>query len=393
MITMRLSSCLLFLLLLLLPSASLQAQKAGSAPTVVRHGGILIEGEPAWLFTLDNGCGMSATVTNYAAALTDVLVPDRQGNPGHVVLGFDSLASYLGRNPKLGATVGRFANRIRNAEFTLGGQTWQLERNSKQHSIHGGTKGFYRQLFRVDTCYTSQDTAAVVFSYHSPHLEGGFPGNLDLTVAYKLTARYEIVIEYRAVTDRPTVLNLTNHSYFNLGGCRAPVTGHLFRIEADSITATDAEGIPTGELLPVAGTVYDYTTPQSAAGRMAAVGKGYDVNYQLRPVSALSSCPSQPEGVAASLPLRLAATVSDPLSGRVLHAYTTEPGMQFYLPAANLDYLVGHGGNRYGSCYAFCLEMQHFPDSPHHPHFPSTVLMPGEVYRQTTVYRFGTLPQ
>lgn len=328
------------------------------------------------MFTLSNANGMSVKVTNYAASLADVSVPDGQGRFEHVVLGFDSLEAYLGKHPKFGATVGRFANRIKDAEFCLNGQTYHLEKNSKGHSIHGGSNGFNRQVFKTDTFYTVKDTAAVIFTYRSAHLEGGFPGNLELSVAYKLTNRNEIILEYTATTDRPTVVNLTNHSYFNLTGCQRDVLSHNYRIYADSITPVDATGIPTGELMPVAGTVYDYTAPQPAERRVQEMGKGYDINYKLN---------GKPGA------LKLAAVVTDSVSGRVLRAYTTEPGMQFYIPHANMDYLNGHDGRRYGRYAGFCLEMQHFPDAPHHPHFPATSLFPGETYRQVTVYRFETM--
>ncbi|WP_373724755.1 aldose epimerase family protein, partial [Bacteroides heparinolyticus] len=293
----------------------------------------------------------------------------------HVVLGFDSVEHYLGKHPKFGATVGRFANRIRNAEFKLQGQVYHLEKNNRGYSIHGGTKGFYRQVFETDTFYTVKDTAIVVFKYRSVHLEGGFPGNLELSIAYKLTNRNEIVLEYTATTDKPTVINLTNHSYFNLAGCKEAVSNHIYMIKADTITQVDSMGIPTGELVAVAGTAYDYTSPKPAKMRMEEERKGYDVNYKL----------SKLPGV-----LELAAVVVEPISGRVLKAYTTEPGMQFYIPDSNMDYLAGHGGRIYGKYYGFCLEMQHFPDSPNIPHFPTTSLLPGEVYRQVTVYKFET---
>ncbi len=233
------------------------------------------------LYKLVNENGMSVKVTNYAASLTDVSVADKQGNFGHVVLGFDSLEYYLGKHPKLGATIGRFANRIRNAGFSLDGRTYHLDKNNKGHSIHGGTKGFNLQTFDTDTFYTVKDTAIVVFKYRSIHLEGGFPGNLNLSVAYKLTNHNEIILEYTAVTDKPTVVNLTNHSYFNLTGCKESVLGHIYMIQADSITPVDSTGIPTGELLAVAGTEYDYTSPLPAETRIRKMGKGYDVNYKL----------------------------------------------------------------------------------------------------------------
>ncbi|HCC51959.1 MAG TPA: galactose-1-epimerase [Porphyromonadaceae bacterium] len=328
------------------------------------------------LYKLVNENGMSVKVTNYAASLTDVSVPDKQGNFGHVVLGFDSLEYYLKKHPKLGATIGRFANRIGNAEFSLNGRTYQLEKNNKGHSLHGGTKGFNLQTFDTDTFYTVKDTAIVVFKYRSVHLEGGFPGNLNVSVAYKLTNDNEIILEYTAVTDKPTVINLTNHSYFNLTGCKESVLGHIYMIRADSITPVDSAGIPTGELMAVAGTEYDYTSPLPAEMRIRTMGKGYDVNYKLNKRS------GSPE---------LAAVVMEPVSGRILKAYTTEPGMQFYISNSNMNHLTGHDGKPYGRYYGFCLEMQHFPDSPNNPQFPATSLLPGETYRQTTVYKFETI--
>ncbi len=344
--------------------------------SVSKERNIRIGSDTIEMFSLVNENGMCVKVTNYAASLTDVSVPDKQGHFEHVVLGFDSLEYYLGRHPKLGATVGRFANRIKNAEFCLNGQTYHLEKNNKGHSIHGGTNGFNRRIFKTDTFYVVKDTAAVAFKYRSAHLEEGFPGNLELSVAYKLTNHNEIVLEYTATTDKPTVVNLTNHSYFNLAGCKRDVLDHIYRIYADSITPVDSMGIPTGELMSVAGTVYDFTSSQPVEKRIRKMGKGYDVNYKLNKI---------PDSLA------LAAVVMDPVSGRVLKAYTTEPGMQFYIPNSNMDYLVGHAGRKYGRYYGFCLEMQHFPDAPNNLQFPTTSLFPGEMYRQITIYRFEVI--
>lgn len=357
-----------------LPVSCRQATAPGLSVSVessIREGDETIQ-----LIRMTNAAGMTVRVTNYAASLTYVSAPDKEGRFEPVVLGFDSLRSYLGRHPKFGATVGRYANRIRNAEFCLDNRLWQLEKNSRQHSIHGGAKGFYRRVFETDTFYVRRDTAVVVFQYRSPDGEGGFPGNLDFTATYKLTNRNEVIVEYTASTDKPTVVNFTNHSYFNLAGCRAPVCGHLYKIEADSVTPVDSTGIPTGELMAVAGTEYDFSASRSVEEQVRETGKGYDINYKLN-----KRAPSP----------QLAATVIDPVSGRVLKAYTTEPGMQFYIPHSNMDYLVGHEGRTYGRYYGFCLEMQHFPDSPHHSHFPTTVLRPDETYRQITIYRFETL--
>ena len=334
---------------------------------------IKADGKSLRLFCLTNRNGMAIKVTNFAASLTSVSVPDKKGNFEQVVLGFDSLESYLGRHPKFGATVGRFANRIRHGEFRLDNQVFQLEKNSKGNSVHGGSRGFNTQVFETDTFYVAGDTAVVVFSYKSPHLEGGFPGNLNLSIAYKLTNRNEVILQYTATTDRPTVVNFTNHSYFNLTGCKRPVLNHLYMQHADSITPVDSIGVPTGELKSVAGTEYDFRTPQTAEKRIRLMKKTYDINYKLN---------KRPNT------LELVAIVTEPTSGRTLKAYTTEPGMQFYIPSSNMDYLNGHGNRKYGKYYGFCLEMQHFPDSPNKSHFPTIVLRPGETYLQTTVYKF-----
>ena len=375
-IAMKVHITILWITILLLSVSCMQTdlcQLSISKENSISNGDKTIE-----FFKLINENGMSVKVTNYAASLTDVSVPDKQGNFEHVVLGFDSLKNYLGKHPKFGATIGRFANRIRNAEFSLNGQTYHLEKNNKGHSIHGGTHGFNRQIFDTDTFYTVKDTAIVVFKYRSTHQEGGFPGNLDISIAYKLTNHNEIILEYTAVTDKPTVVNFTTHSYFNLTGCKAPVLSHIYMIRADSITLADSIGIPTGELMSVTGTEYDYTSALSAEMRIKKMGKGYDINYKLNKSS------DSPE---------LAAIVVEPISGRVLKAYTTEPGMQFYIPNSNMDYLTGHGGRIYGEYYGFCLEMQHFPNSPNIPQFPTTSLFPGDTYRQTTVYKFETLSE
>jgi len=375
-IAMKVHITILWITILLLSVSCMQTdlcQLSISKENSISNGDKTIE-----FFKLINENGMSVKVTNYAASLTDVSVPDKQGNFEHVVLGFDSLKNYLGKHPKFGATIGRFANRIRNAEFSLNGQTYHLEKNNKGHSIHGGTHGFNRQIFDTDTFYTVKDTAIVVFKYRSTHQEGGFPGNLDISIAYKLTNHNEIILEYTAVTDKPTVVNFTNHSYFNLTGCKAPVLSHIYMIRADSITLADSIGIPTGELMSVTGTEYDYTSALSAEMRIKKMGKGYDINYKLNKSS------DSPE---------LAAIVVEPISGRVLKAYTTEPGMQFYIPNSNMDYLTGHGGRIYGEYYGFCLEMQHFPNSPNIPQFPTTSLFPEDTYRQTTVYKFETLSE
>lgn len=365
-------------LLIVLSLLAACKQPQSLTPSVSEVAQIKANGTSIRLFCLTNRNGMTIKVTNFAASLTSVSVPDKKGNFEQVVLGFDSLESYLGKHPKFGATVGRFANRIKHGEFCLDNQIFQLEKNSKGNSVHGGSRGFNTQVFETDTFYVVKDTAIVVFSYKSAHLEGGFPGNLNLSIAYKLTDRNEVILDYTATTDQPTVVNFTNHSYFNLTGCKEPVLNHLYTLYADSITPVDSTGVPTGELKAVTGTEYDFRTPRTAEKQIRRMmGKTYDINYKLN---------KHPDS------LELVATVTEPVSGRILKAYTTEPGMQFYIPSSNMDYLNGHGNRKYGKYYGFCLEMQHFPDSPNKPQFPSTVLRPGEIYRQTTIYKFENSP-
>lgn len=375
---MRSEKCSVWVLLIVLPLLVACKPTKSSTLFVSETGQIKKDGKTVRLFSLTNRNGMTIKVTNFAASLTSVIAPDRKGNFEQVVLGFDRLESYLGKHPKFGATVGRFANRIKNGEFCLDSQVFQLEKDSRGNSVHGGSRGFNTRIFETDTFYVVRDTAVVVFSYKSVHLEGGFPGNLNLSIAYKLTNRNEVILDYTATTDQPTVVNLTNHSYFNLTGCKEPVQNHLYTLHADSITVVDSTGIPTGELRAVAGTEYDFRSPQTAEKQIHRMGKTYDINYKL----------NKSPGA-----LELVATVTEPVSGRVLKAYTTEPGMQFYIPHSNMDYLNGHDNRKYGKYYGFCLEMQHFPDSPNRPQFPSTVLRPDETYRQTTIYQFEILSE
>lgn len=334
-----------------------------------------VQGQTAWLYTLSNKNGMKIKVCNYGATLTDVSVPDKDGRSASVVLGFDSLDGYLGKHPNFGSTIGRYANRISNAEFLLNDTLYKLKANRKQDIIHGGSKGFSRQLFQVDTAYATKDTIIIKLRYTSPDKEEGFPGTLHFHLAYKLTDSNEIILEYKATTDKPTVVNLTNHSYFNLTGCKEPVLNHEVSIMANSFVLTTPQGIPTGELAFVQATPYDFTTRQKVGERIQELEKGYDLCYKLN-----KQKHDAPE---------LAACVCDPVSGRTLEAYTTEPGMQFFVGNADMSQYTGHSGQTYNKYYGLCLEMQHFPDSPHQPGFPTVVLHPGEVYRQTTIYKFG----
>lgn len=335
------------------------------------------EGQEVSLYTLCNSAGMTVKVSDYGATLVDVQTPDRNGNVASVVLGFDSLQRYLDNHPNFGSTIGRYAGRICGASFALDDTLYQLKANRNGSIIHGGAKGFNRQLFRVENAYTTNDTAAVRLSYTSPDGEEGFPGTLRFCLTYKLTDRNEVILEYEATTDKPTVVNFTNHSYFNLNGCTAPVLNHRLVVDADSLCVTDAHGIPNGEFKAVCNTPYDFRQCSNIGDSIGNLPKGYDICYKLNT--------DRPEG------LTQVADVSDPATGRTLKAYTSEPGMQLFVGLIDLGNFVGHGGTRYGKCYGLCLEMQHFPDSPNQQHFPSTVLRPGETYRQTTIYTFGVL--
>lgn len=326
------------------------------------------------LITLANKNGMEIRVTSYGATLTWVSVPDKNGLYENVVLGFDSLKRYLAGHPAFGSVIGRYANRIGGAKFSLGGVEYNLVANSGRfHTLHGGKEGFDKKIFHVEKCYSAGDSSVVTLSYLSPDMEEGFPGNLKLSVTYVLTTANELKIIYKAETDKPTVVNFTNHSYFNLTACKEDVLNHQLVIYADSITATDRGLIPTGILEPVAGTPYDFTSWHAIGDHIKELPSGYDINYQLR---------------KGNSGLMLAAEAFEPKSGRVMQTYTTEPGIQLYTSNFLRGY-VGYNGIEYKSYYGLCLEAQHYPDSPNKPRFPSTQLRPGEKYLQVTIYTFS----
>jgi aldose 1-epimerase len=332
------------------------------------------DGTAVDLYTLTNGRGMTARLMTYGAIVTSLEVPDRNGRSAAVVLGFDNLEQYLGKHPYFGAIIGRVGNRIAGGRFKLNGVEYKLATNDGPNHLHGGLKGFDRVVWKAEQ--VSGGDSAVRFTYVSPDREEGYPGTLTSTVVYSLTAANELRIEYTATTDKPSPVNLTNHSYFNLAG---PGTGtilnHSMMIAADRYTPVDATLIPTGEIAPVKGTAMDFTRPATIGARIAEVKGGYDHNYVLN-----SSGSAKP---------LLAARVKEPGSGRVMEVLTTEPGVQFY--SGNfLDGTVKGVGGTYHKHYGFCLETQHFPDSVNRPNFPSTILEPGKTYRQTTIYRFGT---
>jgi len=327
------------------------------------------------LYTLTNKNGMEVKITNFGGIITSVKVPDKNGAIENVVLGFDSLKTYQAGHPYFGSLVGRYGNRIAKGKFVLNDTTYTLAVNNGENHLHGGLKGFDKQVFSVDTAYSSRDSVVLVLSYLSADMEEGYPGNLLVKVRYVVTGNNEIKIWYEAETDKATVLNLTNHSYFNLTGCKENILNHELVLMADSITPADTTLIPTGVLAPVAGTSFDFTSAHKIGERIGEVPGGYDINFKLR------NKPGQ---------LVQAAEVYEPVSGRLLQAYTTEPGVQFYTGNFLDGTLTGFNGVSYAQHFGFCLEAQHFPDSPNKPQFPTVVLNPGEKYRQLTVYRFST---
>jgi len=340
-------------------------------------------GKAVKLYTLKNRNGLVVKVTNFGAIVTEVHVPDRDGQMADVVLGFDDLDGYVKEHPYFGAMVGRYANRIAKGKFTLDGKTYTLATNNGPNHLHGGVKGFDKAVWDATPMQTDEGPA-LKLTYRSKDGEEGYPGNLDVTVIYALTEYDALKVYITAKTDRPTPVNLTNHSYWNLAGhASGEILGHELMLEADRYTPTDDTLIPTGEINPVAGTPYDFRKPKTIGRDIGKISGnpaindpgGYDVNFVLN-------------GKAGDL--RLAARVVEPASGRVLEILTTQPGIQLYsgnfLDGTN----VGKGGAVYRFRNGFCLETQHYPDSVHQPDWPSVILRPGEVYSEVTVHRFST---
>jgi aldose 1-epimerase len=338
------------------------------------------DGRAVDLYTLTNAHGVVAKIITYGGIVTELHVPDKAGKMADVVLGFDNLKGYLDGHPYFGAITGRYANRIAGGKFTLDGKPYTLATNNGPNALHGGTQGFDKRVWTAAA--GSGNDPALTLTYRSPAGEEGYPGTLDSTVTYTLTDDNALRIDYEARTDAATPINLTNHSYFNLAGHNAgTILDHVAMIAADAYTPVDKTLIPTGEVAPVRGTPLDFTTPTPIGARLQQVGGdpvGYDHNFVLR----------QPRGDARNP--ALAARVTEPKSGRVLEVFTTEPGIQFYTGNFLDGTVTGKGGAVYKQHNGFCLEAQHFPDSPNKPQFPSAVLRPGQTYRQTTVYRFTT---
>jgi len=339
------------------------------------------DGKNVDLYTLTNTNGLKAEIMTYGGIVTSLQVPDRDGNFADIVLGCDSLDEYIKGTPYFGALVGRYANRIAKGKFTLDGVEYTLATNNGPNHLHGGVKGFSMVVWNAKQMQTDQGPA-LKLTYRSRDGEEGYPGNLSCTVIYTLTNNNELKISYEAKTDKATVINLTHHSYFNLGGYNSGnILGHELMINADRFTPVDKDLIPTGEIKPVKGTPMDFTRPMAIGSRIEQVPGGYDHNYVLN--SSPPSCFRKKAGGLA-----LAASVYEPKTGRVMEIFTTEPGIQFYT-GNFLDGSVKGKGAVYNKHNGFCLETQHFPDSPNKPDFPSAVLKPGEKYTQLTVHRFS----
>ncbi|HMA39039.1 MAG TPA: aldose epimerase family protein [Gemmatimonadales bacterium] len=309
-------------------------------------------GVPVEILTLTNAGGLELRAMTYGGIIVSLVVPDRHGHPANVVLGHDSLDAYLRDSRYLGAIVGRYANRIAHARFTLDGETYRLAANNGPHHLHGGLKGFDKVVWQA-TPVQEDDRAGVLLSYTSPDGEEGYPGTLDAQVTYTLTDQGELIVDYRATSDKATPVNLTQHSYFNLAGA-GDIYGHLLQIHADTMTPVDETLIPTGAIVPVADSRFDFRSPIAVGSR----GIDYDQNFVVNR--------------SGAGPVH-AVRVVEPVSGRTLDVHTTEPGLQLYT----------------GARQALCLETQHFPDSPNQPGFPSTILRPGSEYRSRTVFAFG----
>lgn len=336
--------------------------------------GQINDSTPVSLYTLTNDKGIIMKVTNYGGIITSLIVPDKDGNPGDIVLGYDSLEGYLEKTPYFGAIIGRYGNRIAKGAFKIDGKEFHLPINDGPNHLHGGLQGFDKVVWDA-TEFKTDSTVGLIFHRLSKDMEQGYPGNLDVTVTYTLNNNNELRFDYLATTDKPTPVNLTQHSYFNLAG-NGDIKGHELLIKAPKYTVVDSLLIPTGELRDVKGTPFDFTIAKPIGKDLMATGGkpiGYDHNFVL-----------ETKGLD-----EVAIKVTEPTSGRVMEVFTQEPGVQFYSGNFLDGTIKGKGGKVYNQYDGFCLETQHFPDSPNHPAFPNTILRPGEKYQTTTIYKFS----
>ena len=372
---------------LLANAAVPQSGSSSKGPTVTHAStAVKFDGTTIEQYTLKNSHGIEVHAITYGGIITSLKVPDAKGNLADIVLGFDSPQGYLNDPPPpyFGAIIGRYGNRIAKGKFTLDGKTYTLATNNGPNHLHGGNRGFDKVLWKAEPRQAA-DGASIVFTRTSPDGEEGYPGNLQVRVTYTLTDRNELIVEYHATTDKATPVNLTQHSYFNLAGeGSGDILGHQLTINADRFTPVDDTLIPTGEFASVQGTPFDFRKPTAIGARIDAndpqikKGPGYDHNWVL-------NREAESGGREA---LVLAARLTDPKSGRTMEIRTTEPGLQFYSGNFLDGTIKGKQGHVYGRRSALCLETQHFPDSPNHPNFPSTILRPGQTYDSKTVFTF-----
>ncbi|MBN3034457.1 MAG: galactose mutarotase [Bacteroidales bacterium] len=342
-------------------------------PTIMKKHFGKVHGKQIDLFTMKSPSGMTASITNYGGIVTALKVPDAHGDTGDVVLGYERLEQYLKESPYFGAIVGRYANRIRQGKFCLGDSVYTLGKNNGENHLHGGVGGLDKKVWDAKA-HLSGDTAVLVLHYFSPDGEEGYPGNLDITVTYSLTPTNELMIQFSAVTDKPTPVNLSHHGYFNLSADPGRgILDHLLQIDADCFTPVDSGLIPTGKISGVDGTPWDFREMTSIGARIGNVQGGYDHNWVL----------NRPDD------LRKVATLKDPLSGRVMEVITDQPGLQFYSGNFLDGSITGKRGIVYRQHGGLCLETQHFPDSPNQKGFPDTILRPGERYHHTVIYKFS----
>lgn len=337
------------------------------------------DGTAVALYSLTNVNGVTVKITNYGGIVTSILVPDKNGNLGDVVLGYDNLEGYLKNNPYFGCIVGRYGNRIARGKFTLNGKTYTLATNNEPNHLHGGIKGFDKVVWTAKEI-KGEDTVGLELTYLSKDGEEGYPGKLSVKVSYTLTNENALRIDYDATTDQPTIVNLTNHSYFNLKDAGAnPILDHELMLDAEYFTPVDETLIPTGELRAVEGSPFDFKNPNKIGARIGVdneqikFGLGYDHNFVLN---------------GKTGELRLAGKLIESTTGRILEVWTTEPGIQFYSGNFLDGSIIGKNGTVFQHRHGLCLETQHYPDSPNQPNFPTTVLNPGEKYQTTTVYKF-----